>query len=276
MKFGLRCWVPSLKQFVCIEELKMEQLSILSKYILNEDYIGTNKCFNEIILENLEDKNIFSSLTIFDKWFILTFLRAVNISSIVYIQTTTTQQAKCNVEVDLFNLLTEFSELNLPVSLSTEIESVKFELKMPSELYSENVVLDTLKSVSVDDHKVEINPENFNTLFKASPLYLQFLNNFLTAQDLQFKNYFLLKQEGSINLQNVPLRLYDKTLFFFIRSIYLPFCKSIFNKKFKLLKHVGLSLNDINKLTFAECEIFINQYIAEENEKKSKQNTSGR
>lgn len=276
MKFGLRCWVPSLKEFVCIEELKMEQLSILSKYILNEDHIGTNKCFNEIIFENIEKKELFLNLTVFDKWFILTFLRAVNISSIVYIQTTTEQQAKCNVEVDLFTLLTDFSELNIPKLTSTEIENVKFELGLPSDLYSDNVILDVLKSVGVNENKVEINADNFNKLFKDSPLYIQFLSNFLTAQDLQFKDYFLLKKEGSINLQNVPLRLYDKTLFFFLRSIYLPFCKSIFNKKYKLLKHVGLSLDDINRLTFAECEIFINQYIAEENEKKSKQNTSGR
>lgn len=276
MKFGLRCWIPSLKNFTCIEELRMEQLSILSKYILNEDHVGTNKCFNEIILENLEDKSIFSSLTMFDKWFILTFLRAVNISSIIYIQTTTLQQAPCHVEIDLFNLLTEFSELNLPYVLTTEIENVQFNLKIPSDLYSENVILDSLKSVSVEEHKIDINRDSYNSLFKNSPLYLKFLANFLTAQDLQLRDFFLIKQKGDINLQNVPLRLYDKTLFFFLRSIYLPFCKSIFNKKFKILKHVGLSLSDINKLTFAECEIFINQYIAEENEKKSKQNTNGR
>ena len=254
----------------------MEQLSVLSKYILNEDHVGTNNCFNEIILENLEDKNIFSKLTIFDKWFILTFLRAVNISSIVYIQTTTTLQAPCNIEIDLFDVLTEFSELPLPYNLTTEIESVKFNLKMPANLYSDNIVFETLKSISIENTTVDIDIKSFNELFKNAPVYLKVLANFLTAQDLQFKNIFLIKKQENVNLQNVPLKLYDKTLFFFLRSIYLPFCKSVFNKKYRLLRHVGLSHDAIDKLTFAECEIFINQYVAEENEKKSKQNISGR
>jgi len=276
MRFALRCWIPSLQDFCSIQELRMEQLSVLSKYILNEDHSGTNDSFNEIILENLENKNIFSKLTIFDKWFVLTFLRAVNVSSLVYIQTTTTSQAPCNVEVDLFGLLTEFSELKLPYNLTTEIEGIKFNLEMPKQLYCDNVISTMLKSIEIEGKTVDVSAENFNNIFKDIPVYTKVLNNFLVAQDLQFKNFFLLKKEENIKLQSVPLKLYDKTLFFFLRSIYLPFCKSIFSKKYKLLKHIGLSYSDIDKLTFSECEIFINQYVAEENDKKAKQNTSGR
>ena len=65
--FYLNCWVPSIKNYLKIQELKMSQFDILSKYIANNDNIHIANCLENIIEENLEDKNYFTELTKFDR-----------------------------------------------------------------------------------------------------------------------------------------------------------------------------------------------------------------
>lgn len=278
MVFYLKCWVPSIRSYVEISELTTYQFTILSKYILNEDHIGTNSAFNEIIKENLKNKEIYNNLNRFDKWFILTFLRAVNISSAVYIQTTNLSGAPCNVETDLFNLLTDVSEILIPQLTRLELEGLKFEFKPLSDLYSTNTLCDVVSSIHSSETVIEVDSvEKFAKIFSSSPGIFNYLKNYLVYLDTKLSNHYLIKKEDNrLTLQNVSVKIYDNTLYYFLRSIYLPFCKGLFKKKFKLLKHIGLDHATIDKMTPAECEIYVNQYIAEENDKKSKQNIGSR
>lgn len=278
MIFYLKCWVPSLKDYVELAELTTRQLTILSKYILNEDHLGTNNTFDDIIKENLKNKEIFKNLTRYDKWFVLTFLRAVNVSSIVYIQTTNLSGVPCNMEVDLFSLLTDLSEVSLPALESLNIESLSFYFRPLVSLFSTNTLYDAISCIKTAELKIDIDEkEKFLAIFNASPGIFNYLKNYLVYLDSKLSKFYLIKKEDNrLNLQNIAVKLYDNTLYFFLRSIYLPFCKGLFKKKFKLLKHIGLDYNTIDKMTPAECEIYINQYVAEENEKRSKQNIVSR
>lgn len=278
MVFYLKCWVPSFKGYVDITELTVQQFTVLSKYILNEDYSGINTAFNSIIEENLKDKSLFNNLTRFDKWFILTFLRAVNISSTVYIQTTNLSGAPCNVEMDLFELLTDISEITIPQLGELEIEGLKIKFKNLTELYSTNTLYDVISGVSSSDVTIEINSlDKFSKIFSSTPGIFNYLKNYLVYLDTRLSHHLLIKKEDSrLNLQDISVKVFDNTLFHFLKSIYLPFCKGLFKKKFKLLKHIGFDYSTIDKMTPAECEIYVNQYIAEENEKKSKQNLASR
>lgn len=278
MVFYLKCWVPSRRGYVDISELTIYQFTILSKYILNEDHVGTNSAFNEIIKENLKDKEIYNNLNRFDKWFILTFLRAVNISSAVCIQTKNLSGAPCNIETDLFNLLTNLSEILIPQLTQLELEGLKFEFKPLSELYSTNTLCDVISSIHSSEAIIEVDSvEKFAKIFSYSPGIFNYLKNYLIYLDTKLSNYYLIEKEDvRLALQNVSVKMYDNTLYYFLRSIFLPFCKGLFKKKFKLLKHIGLDYATIDKMTPAECDIYVNQYIAEENDKKSKQNISSR
>jgi len=269
MEFYLKCWVPSLKKYVKISELKMAQLDVLSKFILNEDHEGTGEAFEKIIEENLQDKEMFSQLNKFDKWFILCFLRAANISPIVYIQTTTVSGAPCNVELDLFDTLTKLSEVE-PVFDPLNVQDLVFKFKVPSRLYTVIPGFEALETVD------NVQLPSSNLLTENISLY-ELINTFLKTQDTKLDTFYLIKNDNTlVNVSSVTLKLFDNTLFFYTRSIYLPFCKGQYSKRYKLLKHIGLDYKSISQLTPAECDIFVNQYVAEDAEKKAKKNADNR
>lgn len=269
MDFHLNCWIPSLSGYTRIRELKNNQLYVLSKYILNEDHEGTNLCFNKIIKNNLLDKEIYGKLTRFDKWFILAFYRATNISPVVYIQTTTKDKAPCNVELQLFDTLTKLSEINLTFNTSLEIEDLTLQINASSDLYSKDGY-DAVKSITIKNTGTRIEPPVLNTILLENKNLSLYVKKYLTNIDLSRGLMLLENKNPDIILNNIPFRLYDNTLFFFIRSIYLPFCKGVYTRQYNLMRKLGIDYNSVQSLTPLEGEIFINLYNEEENEKKSK------
>jgi len=262
MDFYLNCWVPSLSSFVKTKEIKNYQLINLSKYILNEDHPGTNKCFDDIIKENLFIPNNVS-LTRFDKWFVLCFLRATNISPILYMQTTNKEKAICNIEISLFDILTSLSEINPINTLNLKLEKVAFALQPGSSLYSKEPVIESIQVIENDTTRVTEQP----VISKLLETNIN-LRNYLAQEMLRFDNsstYFILKNNNtSLNLNDLQVRVYDNTLFHFTRSIYLPHCKGLYEKHYNLMKCVRLSYDEIKQITPAESEIFLNLYKQEE------------
>lgn len=269
MDFYLRCWIPSLKRYIKITELKMGQLDVLSKFVLNEDHEGTAEALENILKENLNNQTIFDKLDKFDKWFILCFLRAANISPTVYIQTTTVQNVPCNVELDLFNILTKLSEIEFSFE-TLIVDDLVFKFKVPTSLFTKVPGFEAL--LSIDDISITTPQPLLD-----SPSVYELVNTFLATQDKKYEAFYLIKRENeTINISDVSLKLFDNTLYYFVRSIYLPFCKGQYSKKYKLLKHLGMTYNDINNITPTECDILLNQYAAEDAEKKAKKNTDTR
>ena len=97
---------------------------------------------------------------------------------------------------------------------------------------------------------------------------LLYLTNKLLEHDMIFKDVFLIENKNSnLTIKSVPFRVMDNTLFIFLKSIFLPFCKNLYNKKYSLVKNVGFSLAEIDSLTYIESQIYLNLYNEEEYKK---------
>jgi len=265
MEFVLNCWVPSLSGFYKIKELRNRQISTLSKYILNEDHPGTNQCFEEIIKENFVDYNAYS-LNRFDKWFILTFLRAINVSPTLYLQTTSTGNIPCNIEISLFDILTKLSEINCIDTFKIGVENINFLLQPHKLLFTDEPVLDSIATV-------EYKSQNITDLKLIKELLLKNVNlrNYIAQElllkDGQSQHYIIKNNNTSLNLADLPVRVYDNTLFFFVRSIYLPYCKGLYEKQYNLMRFSNFSYSDLQQLTPAESDIFLNLFKQDESDK---------
>jgi hypothetical protein len=265
MEFVLNCWVPSLSGFYKIKELRNRQISTLSKYILNEDHPGTNQCFEEIIKENFVDYNAYS-LNRFDKWFILTFLRAINVSPTLYLQTTNTGNIPCNIEISLFDILTKLSEINCIDTFKIGVENINFLLQPYKLLFTDEPVLDSIATV-------EYKGQNITDLKLIKELLLKNVNlrNYIAQElllkDGQSQHYIIKNNNTSLNLADLPVRVYDNTLFFFVRSIYLPYCKGLYDKQYNLMRFGNFSYSDLQQLTPAESDIFLNLFKQDESDK---------
>jgi len=274
MDFYLNCWVPTLSGYARISELKNSQLQVLSKYILNEDHAGTSDCFDLILQDNIQDKDVVNNLTRFDKWFIFCFLRATNISPVVYIQSATKDGAPCNIELQLFDLLTKLSEATLPYRSAATIEDLNFNIQASKNLFSGNTLADSIESIHVKGTNIVIND-------KASLLQVVsdnhgiaiLIKDHLSKLDQQ-SNYKLIENRNKdIAIKDIPVRLYDNTLFLFLRSIYLPFCRGVYVKQYDLMKKLNIDFKSIKDLTPLEGEILLNLHNEAEADKKSKRNT---
>lgn len=270
MEFYLKCWVPSLSGYTRIAELKNSQLYVLSKYILNEDHEGTSDCFNLILEENLLDKSIIPNLTRFDKWFIFAFYRATNISPIVYIQTTTKDKAPCNVELQLFDLLTKTSELPLAFDTSIIIEDLTLQISAPKNLFVKDSYGESVSSIKLKSSGTVLTAPTIRAILQENMGINNYIKKYLINLDASSNLKLLENKNPDIVLSDVPLRLFDNTLFYFLRSIYLPFCKGVYTKQYNLMRKLGIDYKSVQLLTPLEGEIFITLYNDEESEKKSK------
>lgn len=277
--FYLNCWVPSIKNYLKIQELKMSQFDILSKYIANNDNIHIANCLENIIEENLEDKNYFTELTKFDKWFILTFLRASSVSPSLYFIAKDKNNSECNIEFNLFNVLTELSEVNFDPIEPLAKDNTSLVLMPSRKLYNDNPILESIFSITVDKETTYIDllaEKEKRLLFNSVEDNLK--TNILqhtSAYDKKLKNLFLIKSNpGLKNFNPVSLRLFDNTLYNFVVMIYKPFAKSIYNKKYNLVSKLKMSLADIGELTPVECDVYLGMLTAELKEAKESKKTS--
>lgn len=264
MDFNLNCWVPSLSGFYKIRELKNSQLLALSKYILNEDHVGTSNYFESIISENVLDKTL--RLTRFDKWFILCFLRAANISHIINLQTTNTSNVPCNIELSIFDILGRLSEsITIPV-INLTIDKLDFTLTPPTSLYSKDNVVEATEKLIYNKTKI-INKKEINLIFKKFENISLYVSQNILNYDSKSTNYIINNNNPSLSLNSLPVRLFDNSLYFFTRSIYYPYCKGLYEKFFYLMRYNGFGFNEANNLTPIESEIFLNLYKQDENNK---------
>lgn len=271
--FYLNCWVPSQKTYVKLAELKMNQFDILSKYIANNDDENTAMCLENLIESNLQDKSIFNELTRFDKWFMLTFLRASSISPSLYFNTKDVNNNDCNLEFNLFNILTELSEPEFD-AIDPIIQNNVTIVAAPSRrLHVNDIVLDNLFSITTNNETFYLellSDKEKRILFssiegKLKTDLLQLIDNY----DKKYTDMLLIKSNSLLqNFASVKLRLFDNTLYNFIVMIYKPFAKNIYKKKYTLLTKLGLSLSDINDLTPIECDVYTGMLAAELKESK--------
>jgi len=268
MKFYLNCWIPSINNYIKVSELSLQQLETLSKYIVNDDDEGTCNYFEHIIQTNVADINIQSKLTRLDKWFILTSLKANNISPKLVIKAKTADDVDCTADYDLFNILTKVSEYTVQFESTLQVKNFAATFQYPKTLFLNNVLVESLAAISLENKTVDFaslpvnNKMQFLQTIDAS--LQELLKAYLHLQDSKIELYLIQNFNNLKNIFDVKLNIFDNTLFYFLKSIYAPYAKSIYLKKYNLISKLGFSLQDINTLTPFEADIYLNIYNNEQ------------
>lgn len=266
--FLLNCWVPSLKIYTKITELKMLQFEILSKYILNDDDDSINEVFNEILRENLFDKAVYNKLTRYDKWFILMFLRASSVSSMLYYKARGEKDEPCAISFNLFDILTDLSEINIPNAEPLVLDDVTITFLPVNNLYSPNFLHESIYSVEINSKTYHPNmfprqkrEKFFNTLNNT---VIKEIFDHLTKYEAKFQDVFIIKNERKLkDFYSVSFNLFGNTLYSFLKSTFLPHAQGLYKKKYTLLTKLGLDNASILQFTPSECDIYLNMLSTE-------------
>ena len=94
------------------------------------------------------------------------------------------------------------------------------------------------------------------------------LREYIAQKIVEYDNghshYIIQNSNTQLNLTNLQVRLFDNTLYFFLRSIFLPFCRGLYEKHYNLMKYTKLSYESLVTLTPSESDIFLSLYKQDE------------
>lgn len=270
--FSLLCWVPSISNYIRLNELTFEQLSNISKFILNNDDEGLSEYFENVVKNNLLEKEIYNILTKFDKWFILTFLRANNISPSLILKATDPFDKECTYEVNLFDILTIATEFIPIFNFEIKMDILNVKIELPKTIYTKEDSLLHLSHLFFNNKETTISNLSINekiTLFKElSVNILPVIKNIINIKEKENNKLKLLPVNTELkNIYEISLNMFDNTLFEYLKFIFLSYSKNVYLKKYFLINKIGLSMNEVHSITPFEGDIFINLYNQDNTDK---------
>jgi len=276
--FTLQCWVPSISAYSRVYEFTVGQYTTLSKFILNNDDEGLAEYFETILQNNLKEKNLYKNLTKYDKWFLLTFLRTVNISPTLTLKAKDPANKECTYDIDLLKILTQGSDFFPIYKFNIQMDLINVEIEIDNSIKLKNKpILNYIKTIQTKKNKIQIHslPDNEkNSIFKNLGIIENVIENIVFKKDELNKVFKIIPVIPQLKeVYEVSLSLFDNTLFEFLKLIFSPYSKGIFAKKYFLMNKIGVNLSHIDSLTPLECDIYINLYN-QENTAKIKGNQS--
>jgi len=258
--FSFLCWVPSKKDYFRIKELTLLQYELILKYILNNDDEGLENCFEEIIKTNLGIEN----LNKFDKWFILSFLRAVCISPVSVYRIKTKENNTAAADISILEMLEKISDKALKEKIYVETPDLRLIFTIPKNLYSKDILKECFTAALVDNKELDLkDKEKDIILSKMSNSFKQLIKSNISKEydDSGFKLISRLEEFG---IKGPHFKLTDNTLFEHVKRLYSLWSNVLHEKKYILIGKIGFSLNDIYNMTPLECDVYINHYKQEQ------------
>lgn len=258
--FSFLCWIPSKKDYFRIKELTLLQYELVLKYIINNDDEGLEKNFEEIIALNLGTNN----LNKFDKWFVLSFLRAVCISPVSVYKIKTKENNTAAADISILEMLEKISDKSLKDKITIDTPDLRLGFAVPTRLYSENILKECFTSVIINNEETSLkDSEKDIILNKMSNNFKQLIKNSISKEydDTAFK---LLSRLEEFGIKGPHFKLTDNTLFEHVKRLYSLWSNVLHEKKYILISKIGFSLNDIYNMTPLECDVYINHYKQEQ------------
>jgi hypothetical protein len=269
MDFFLSYTTIISKKKLFIKELTFKQLKVLNKFIQNKDEEAINICFENVLLENIQNLNTDDVLTNYDKFCLLFLLRLASISPEIELK-------KQNIltKVNLLPAYNTFFNINLNNNYTIENNSFKIKLSLPKSLHFNNIFDILLSSIDQIDIKTanELKIINFNTLtteekkiiFEKLPAYI--INDInKTKQNIEnaFTNVSL-----TIDTHNkLPINPFNMSLFEMLKLLLTVDLKHLYDIQYALVHKLNFDAFYADNNTLTENIILINNYTEEMSKK---------
>jgi hypothetical protein len=252
-EFKLKIYIPSLENKIYFSELKNYHLINILKFITNKDSKGLSNYFDFVIINLLENKELFNSLDVFDKLIILLQLKAINVNSELKFKISSSQSENRLITFDLFKEIKTLTEHKLIKSKEIEIENNFFiRASIPRKLFIEN--FDDIFNHCIKLFK--INEETFifedleekmkDRIFESiSGEHIQKIFSFLEEVNNSCNEITFLSSNSYINdLNNLKLNFFNNSILNFLEVIYSEDLKNVFELMYVITSKLNISITD--------------------------------
>lgn len=280
MQFSSKLFLPVLKEEVRYQNLNNSNYLDILKFITNNDDEGLLIYFEEILKEKIQNKKIISKLTNIEKFLILLDLRSVLLGDKLGLLN------KENINIDLSissirdNLINNIK--NIELIKNVYYNNIYLSLSIPNSLNVENidqVYKELIKEVKIEDENIEfslLTEEEKDTIISNLPANLsQELLKFLDICQGVSENFSIIKGNERLGIDNIPLRVFDKTMFSFLKSTFGNDLMGFYELQFNMMSKLNVSSDNFMKMTPNECKIFINFYNQDMKRQEEGQRSGG-
>jgi hypothetical protein len=253
---------------------------IIGKYIQNNDKPSIFKEFQDIIETCCDEPIDVHSLTNVDLFCILLNLRIMCISQTFDYEsviTTDNEKVKQTQKLDLYDILDKVTNHKAQYITSFNVDNhYKISLGLPKGFYIQDIdtlivdVIDNIELLGKTYDMEDLSAEEKTTILDELPGdILTAITDHIRGLDHDYK-IKVFDNVTSGDLSEIELKLFDNSLFEFIKAMYNCNLQEQYYIRYIMVKRLGFRLQDVDEITPIDTQNYINLYREElEEEKKA-------
>ena len=155
-------------------------------------------------------------------------------------------------------------------------------MSIPKSLNIENIdqiYKELIKEIKIEEDNIDfsvITEEEKETIISNIPANLaQEILNFLDICQNLSEKVDIIKGNDRLGIDNIQLRVFDKTMFSFLKSTFGNDLMGFYELQFNMMSKLNVSSDNFMKMTPNECKIFINFYNQDMKRQEEGQRSGG-
>ena len=175
-----------------------------------------------------------------------------------------------NIKIDysitgiINNVINGINKLNLKKKI--EFDNFSVELSIPKKLILDNIddiYKEIINTIVIDNKIVNfscLTEEEKDSIISVLPADIsgEIYNFFNLNED--FNKIYLIAGKNNIGLDPISLNLYDKSMFYFIKTIFTDDLMNFYEMQYNVITKINVSYQQFCEMTPNECKIYINLY----------------
>lgn len=267
-QFNVEIVLPSGKKCRVEELSNREYLSII-KFAQNSDYAGLSKYF--------EDKYIEPDMHIFDRFYLLVYIRMLFIESKI-----TLDVNKRTIDIGLESLLNNLENNYIDLETKFEENGIEIILDLPQVTYYNSIddlYISTIKQVKVANVVVVFsdltNDERLVVMDNLPATIFIHIKKFIQTIQDNLLDINIIPENKSIGVQKLSVNIIGNGVMHFIASLYGTDLKGFYTLIYMFQNTILPGSNYFFEMSPVETQIILNAHskkVKDENAKLQKQN----
>ena len=257
MNFLYSCYLPFAKKNALIKELSFNSYKNLVKNITNNN----NKSI-DILLEDIVRMHVIDlpACNFLEKIIILLTIRAVCVSDKLELSL---GNKNFKQDISIIDFIKKIEDIDLDnfynkkISLNDDIDVT---LKIPNQLYYEDEYISFIETVFLNGSEYPVTEEILNNL--PANVFIE-INEFKRDLEALLSKVclFMIKNPTDLS-ENIEIFLSSnvQSIFDFLKFIFKRDLLSFYEIEFFLFTKMNMSLEDLDRITPAEIDIYINLF----------------
>ncbi len=264
MKFTSKLFLPVINKEIRYCNINNKHHLEILKFIKSNDDYGLYEYLEWILSDVLVDNDDYKKLTSVEKFLILLDLRGKSVGDTLQLNTNNNIKIDYSINGIINNIINGINKLNLKKKI--EFNNFSVELSIPKKLILDNIddiYKEIINNIIIDNQIVNfssLTEEEKEIIMSNLPADISGeIYNFFNLNE-EFNKIHLIVSKKNLGLDNITLNLYDKSMFYFIKTIFSDDLMNFYEMQYNVITKINVSYEQFCEMTPNECKIYINLY----------------